>query len=143
MWLNRLPCQCLSTEHHPNQFLREYVTLMERRGIEIHLLRLPTDNPCTVMAALSIDRSGSGPAAVLGMGADLEPTNAAFKAMIELGQLRPAIIHDWLTDNLADLEEWSWSEAADLFSASLKSEGVGWYTRGKMLVAVRAWGIVR
>ena len=58
-------------------------------------------------------------------------------------QLRPAIIHDWITDNLDDLDEWTWSQAAGLFSASLKSEGVGWYTRGKMVGAVRAWGIVR
>jgi len=61
----------------------------------------------------------------------------------EHNQLRSSIIHDWITDNLEKLPDWTWAMAAALFSASLKTEGVSWYTRSKMVGAVRAWGVVR
>lgn len=55
-------------------------------------------------------------------------------------QLRPSIVHDWLCEHMQP--PWDWALAADLFSASLKAEGVGRVRRTAMVSAVRFFGLV-
>lgn len=49
---------------------------------------------------------------------------------------RPAVLHDWLYC----LHESTRSQADELFLEALEAEGVGWFTRRTMWLAVRAWG---
>ncbi|MEO8025228.1 MAG: YcaO-like family protein [Bryobacteraceae bacterium] len=63
-------------------------------GIETRVWRLPSDQPAAIMMAASIDRSGNGPAAVVGLGCHLDPAIAARKALFELCQVRPGVPKD-------------------------------------------------
>lgn len=49
---------------------------------------------------------------------------------------RPAVLHDFLYC----LKQGARSEADALFLEALETEGVGWFTRRTMWLAVRAWG---
>jgi ribosomal protein S12 methylthiotransferase accessory factor len=60
-----------------------------RRGVSIDVHRLPTDTLATVM--LAVGWSDMAPAAVVGLGADLDPLSAARRAVLEVAQVRPAL----------------------------------------------------
>lgn len=57
-------------------------------GIEVVVVNITTDLPIHVMMAISIDRGGGGPTAVIGLGADLNPRIAVEKALLETCQGR-------------------------------------------------------
>jgi ribosomal protein S12 methylthiotransferase accessory factor len=57
-------------------------------GIEVVVVHLTTDLPIHVMMAIAIDRGRGGPAAVIGLGADLSPRIAVEKALLEVCQGR-------------------------------------------------------
>jgi ribosomal protein S12 methylthiotransferase accessory factor len=44
-----------------------------------------------VVVALAVQEEGDGPAAVVGLGCDLDPARACLKAALEIGQIRPAL----------------------------------------------------
>jgi ribosomal protein S12 methylthiotransferase accessory factor len=58
-------------------------------GIELIVVNLTTDLPVHVMMAIAINRDAVGPAAVIGLGASLNPVLAVEKALCEVCQGRP------------------------------------------------------
>lgn len=86
-WLNRLPVPEVAfadgggmagrIRHHYRRF-----------GIEIRAFDMTTDIRVPVIMALAIDRSGSGPAVVVGLGCHLRPAIALDKALMEICQMR-------------------------------------------------------
>ena len=91
-WLNQLPCEHVDPWQHPDKDVIELCKAYRRRNIEIHLHKLPTDHPCTVFMALGVQtHKAEEPTVVVGLGADLDLSRAARKAILEVGQIRPAL----------------------------------------------------
>jgi ribosomal protein S12 methylthiotransferase accessory factor len=91
-WLNRLPVRVLDTATHPDLQVRDLAAIYRRRGVRLALYLLPTDNPVAVVMGVAFQDGGfGGPAATVGLGADLDPAAAARKAVLEVGQVRPAL----------------------------------------------------
>lgn len=87
-WMNRLPAprvDCGALGGLSQTIIRHY----RRSGIEVVVFHLATDIPIPVMMAMAIDRSGRGPAAVAGLGCDLNPAQAIRKSLLELCQVHP------------------------------------------------------
>lgn len=95
-WMNRLPCACVDPGTHPDRDVRDFCEAYRRRSVELRLFKLPTDHPCHVFAALALQTQPvreDTPAAVVGLGADMDIQRAAKKALLEIGQVRPALRH--------------------------------------------------
>jgi ribosomal protein S12 methylthiotransferase accessory factor len=91
-WFNQLPCAAADPSTHPDAAFRRLYHAYRRRGVALSLHRLPSDHPVHVFLALAIDAAAAdGPAAVVGLGADLDAARAAMKAALEVGQVRPAL----------------------------------------------------
>jgi ribosomal protein S12 methylthiotransferase accessory factor len=90
-WCHRLPGRPHDASRHPDAAVRELAALYGRRGVELALIELTTDHPVAVFMAITFQRDGDGPSAVVGLGADLEPATAARKAALEVGQVRPSV----------------------------------------------------
>jgi ribosomal protein S12 methylthiotransferase accessory factor len=91
-WLNRLPGRCYEALKHPDQSVRDVARLYRRRGVQIALIEVPVDHPISVFAAIALQEGGlGGPAAIVGLGADLDPRLAARQAVLEVAQVRPAL----------------------------------------------------
>lgn len=91
-WLNLLPARRVDPRTHPDSETVGICSAYQRRGVTIELFRLPTDHPCCVYLALAVsERSDNGPAAITGLGADMSPAIAARRAILEVGQVRPAL----------------------------------------------------
>ena len=101
-WFNQLSCTEVNPEKHPDGEIRRLSRSYARRGVALHLYKLPTDHPVHVFMGLALDATATdGPAAVAGLGADLHPARAAAKAVLEVGQGRPA-----LRMRLRDAQAW-------------------------------------
>ncbi|MFN2606682.1 MAG: YcaO-like family protein [Acidimicrobiales bacterium] len=90
-WMNRLPVTAVDPATHPDPDVVGLWRGYDRRRVRLSLFRLPTDHPAHVFMALAVDEGDDGPAAVIGMGADLDPARAAAKAALEVAQIRPAL----------------------------------------------------
>jgi ribosomal protein S12 methylthiotransferase accessory factor len=90
-WMNRLPTRRVDPSGHPDHDVADLCGAYARRGVAVELYLLPSDHPCKVFLALGVQERGDGPAVVAGLGADLDPGRAARKAILELGQVRPAL----------------------------------------------------
>jgi ribosomal protein S12 methylthiotransferase accessory factor len=90
-WLNSLPGIRLDPTSHPDPDVRHLAHAYRRRGVELHLTRLPVDHPVHVILCVALEEQDRLPSAVIGLGADLNPARAARKAVLEVGQVRPAI----------------------------------------------------
>jgi ribosomal protein S12 methylthiotransferase accessory factor len=90
-WSNRLPCTRIDPRAHPDEDIRWCCASYQRRGVTVHLARLPVDHPVHVILAFAVDSARHAPAVVVGLGADLSPARAARKAVLEIGQVRPAL----------------------------------------------------
>jgi ribosomal protein S12 methylthiotransferase accessory factor len=95
-WFHRRPGTRIDprTLNHPT--VATLTEAYQRRMISLELYRLPTDvTAVSVYAAIAVQHSdravGRGPAAVVGLGADLEDRDAAAKAVLEIAQVRPAL----------------------------------------------------
>jgi ribosomal protein S12 methylthiotransferase accessory factor len=75
----------------PNEDIQQFLLTYKRRGVELSLFKLPTDSPCSIFLAIGIQKTGEGPYAVIGLGADFDPQKAAQSALLEVGQVRPAL----------------------------------------------------
>jgi bacteriocin biosynthesis cyclodehydratase domain-containing protein len=88
-WMNRLPGERVDPLDHPDRRLVRLCGDYRRCGVELELYRLASDHPCHVFLALGIQRTGGdGPAAAVGLGCDLDPSRAARRAILEVGQAR-------------------------------------------------------
>ncbi|KAB7741885.1 TOMM precursor leader peptide-binding protein [Nostocoides sp. F2B08] len=89
-WYNRLSGTLHDAMTHPDDDVRTLARLWQRRGLVLDLIRLPTDHPVSVfMGVLRPHDPTQVPAAVVGLGADIDPLTAARKAALEVGQVRP------------------------------------------------------
>lgn len=92
-WLHQLPGKVYDATQHPDPEVRMLVESYARRGVKIALISLPTDHPVSVFAGLALQESWElrGPAVTVGLGAHLDPQEAARQAAIEVAQVRPAL----------------------------------------------------
>lgn len=90
-WLTRLPADRVDVSDHPDADVRTLQAAYARRSVALELYRLPTDHPCHVFMGIGVAEDGREPAAVVGLGADLDPGRAALGALLEVGQVRPAL----------------------------------------------------
>ncbi|MCB0212715.1 MAG: TOMM precursor leader peptide-binding protein [Anaerolineae bacterium] len=90
-WLNRLPGRHIDISDHPDPKLVELCEFYWQQQVTIHVIQLPTDQPCFVFMALAVQRDGSGPAGVVGLGADIDPARAARQAVLETVQTRAGV----------------------------------------------------
>lgn len=90
-WFNRLAGHTYDASTHPDADVRHLAALYRRRSIDLALIELPTDHPYRVVVGIALLREGEGPAAVVGLGADIDVATAARKAAMEVGQVRPSL----------------------------------------------------
>jgi len=88
-WMNRLPVPELdySGLGGPCGIVRDHYA---RNGVQARAFLLATDLPVYAVMAIGVDRTGKGPAAVVGLGCDLDAEIALRKALFEVCQVRPA-----------------------------------------------------
>ncbi|MEO7588809.1 MAG: TOMM precursor leader peptide-binding protein [Arachnia sp.] len=88
-WAHRLPGRRSPAASVPDEDVRRIADSYARRGVRIDVHRLPTDAAaCVVMA---VGWSEEAPAVVVGLGAGMDPVRAARGAVLEVGQVRPAL----------------------------------------------------
>ena len=91
-WLLRLAGARADISEMPCERSRRLAESYRRRGVEIELYRLSHDLPVPVFAAFGIAQSKDiEPAIVVGLGADFDAVAAARSAIMEVGQVRPAL----------------------------------------------------
>ena len=90
-WHNELPCKKIAPLTHPSSDVIDFCRAYEKAGVEIQLYLLPTDTPCYVFMAIAVQISGDGPRIVSGLGAGFSAAKAARSAILEVGQVRPAL----------------------------------------------------
>jgi ribosomal protein S12 methylthiotransferase accessory factor len=88
-WSHRLAGVRSAAATVPDAETRSVAAAYARRGVTIDVHRLPVDSAATVV--LAVGWSEDRPAAVVGLGADLDPVVAARRAVLEVGQVRPAL----------------------------------------------------
>ena len=87
-WMNRLPAA--EVEYGADGGLSSSIRAhYSRFGVELKIFHISTDLPAYVMMAIALDRTGDGPAALVGLGCHLDPGVAVLKASMEICQLRP------------------------------------------------------
>jgi ribosomal protein S12 methylthiotransferase accessory factor len=86
-WMNRLPLPALVIAG-ADSLLDEMIAHYASFGIEIRIIDCSLDLAPYVMMAMSIDRSGNGPAVMVGLGCSLDPVRAVEKALFEIAQVR-------------------------------------------------------
>jgi ribosomal protein S12 methylthiotransferase accessory factor len=57
-----------------------------RYGVKLRVFRMYSDIAAHTMLAVALDQTGSGPAAVIGLGCDASPSRALLKALFEICQ---------------------------------------------------------
>jgi ribosomal protein S12 methylthiotransferase accessory factor len=90
-WLARLPAPRIDfdgSDGIATEISRHY----ERFGIEVIAFDVTTDLDIPVVMAIGFDRSGGLPAAVVGLGCDLDPSSALDRAMMEVVQVRTGLV---------------------------------------------------
>jgi len=85
-WLNRLPVPELDFAD-VGGITREIRSTYERWGAEVRAFRLASDLPVSVVMAVVMDRTGEGPAAMIGLGCEMDCPLALQKSLFEICQL--------------------------------------------------------
>lgn len=85
-WMNRLTVPEIDYSNVQGA-IAEIQSSYKRSGIEIKAFQLATDMPVCAVMALALDHTGAGPAAIIGLGCDLRPSEALRKAIFEIGQM--------------------------------------------------------
>ena len=88
-WMGRMPGQEVLGLSRLSGPVGAIVRHYDRYGIDIRVVEITTDIPIHVMMGIAIDRSGDGPAAVVGLGCSLDPFYAIQSAVYEVCQARP------------------------------------------------------
>lgn len=86
-WYNRLTHPGIALEGINDAFVDQMLSAYARRGRDIHLLDLTTDNGIPAVVALS-SLKDTGGRILMGFGAHADPRIAAERALTELNQLR-------------------------------------------------------
>lgn len=87
-WMNRIPAPRVDFSSLSG-ITRAIQVHYQRFGIETLVFNMATDLPIYVMMGITIDRTGHGPAAIVGLGCSLNPITALTKALLEVCQVRP------------------------------------------------------
>jgi ribosomal protein S12 methylthiotransferase accessory factor len=87
-WMNKLPAPQVDFSETPG-ICRSIRDHYHGFGIETLAFNMTTDLGIYVMLGMTIDRSGHGPAVVVGLGCSLNPVAALTKALLEVCQVRP------------------------------------------------------
>jgi ribosomal protein S12 methylthiotransferase accessory factor len=100
-WMNRLPAPEVDFSNASGLAcsIREHYAPF---GVEIHVFNVSTDLPAYVMMGLAVDRTGKGPAALVGLGCHFNPQVAITKALLEVCQIRPGEIQRYRQDRPAE-----------------------------------------
>ncbi len=88
-WAHRLETRPIAAASVPDPDVATIAGLYARRGVRIDVHLLPTD--CTAVVAMAVGWSAGEPAVVVGLGASQDPLRAARSAVLEVGQVRPAL----------------------------------------------------
>ncbi len=88
-WMNRLPAPHVDYSGIGGIAARIH-SHYARFGVDALVFDLTTDIGVPVMMAMAVDRSGDGPAVVVGLGCHLNPAVALKKALMEVCQVRPS-----------------------------------------------------
>jgi len=105
-WMNRLPVPALDYSRLGDScgIIRDYYA---RYGVEARAFLLATDLPLYAVMAIGLDRSPSGPAAVVGLGCALKPETALRRALFEICQVRPTERKKFASGDAAKINAYS------------------------------------
>lgn len=82
-WLNQIPAKKIDLSSFKEDRFQILQDTANRYGLEIHLLYLQTDMPVHTVCSIVIDRSGVGPALVIGAKSGLVLSDVAYDAFGE------------------------------------------------------------
>ncbi|HXU35899.1 MAG TPA: YcaO-like family protein [Blastocatellia bacterium] len=87
-WMNKLPAP--EVDFSESKGLAGNIKAhYAQHGIEIRVFNVSTDIPIYVMMAMALDKTGEGPAALVGLGCHLDPQVALMKSLLEICQVHP------------------------------------------------------
>jgi ribosomal protein S12 methylthiotransferase accessory factor len=89
-WMNRLPAPELQLPKD-DPMISAITAHYRRFDVETRIFNITTDLPMCAMMAVTLDRSGNGPAAVFALGCNLDPRRAVIKSLFEMCQVRPGV----------------------------------------------------
>jgi ribosomal protein S12 methylthiotransferase accessory factor len=87
-WMNKLPAPEVDFTG-ANDLAQSIKSHYARHGAEIRVFNVSTDIPAYVMMAMALDKTGEGPAVLVGLGCHLDPQVALNKSLFEICQVRP------------------------------------------------------
>ncbi|MFA7319794.1 MAG: YcaO-like family protein [Parcubacteria group bacterium] len=106
-YLNKISPLVIDFEHLSFQDtdLEKVFKMFRRYHLEAYLLKLPTDFSVPVVSAIILDKSGQGPAFVIGNSAKLDLKSAILGALTEALSIRLSLRRDWETKKVSPLPE--------------------------------------
>ena len=104
-WLNRLATKHINYNDYPNEHVQRIISAIKKQGLELHVIKFPTDHCVNVFGAILLDfkKASSGPIASFGLGAALSGKLAVAKAIFEVVQVR-TILYQFF-ENYPHLEQ--------------------------------------
>ncbi len=96
-YLNKLSPPVLDFEHlsFQDEDLEKVYKMFKRYGLEVYLVKLPTDFSASIVSAIILDRSGNGPAFAIGNSAKLDLKSAILGALTEAFSIRMYLKKNW------------------------------------------------
>ncbi len=87
-WMNKLPAPEVDFSAS-NGLARSIKEHYAQHETEIRVFNVSTNIPIFVMMAVALDKSGTGPAVLVGLGCHLDPQVALIKSLLEICQVHP------------------------------------------------------
>jgi len=91
-WMNKLPAPQIDYSEMGG-LAASIGAHYEKFGTEVRVYNVSTDLPIYVMMAIALDRTGQGPAGLVGLGCHLDPRVAVLKSLFEICQIHPGEVH--------------------------------------------------
>jgi len=89
-WMCKLPMPQVNLDSIQNKYIIDIVKMYERRNVEICINALILDTRVPTFMAIALDKK-KGPAAVVGLSSHPNPEIGIYKALLEIGQIRPQL----------------------------------------------------
>jgi ribosomal protein S12 methylthiotransferase accessory factor len=96
-WMNKLPAPQVDFSGLSG-LAASIKTHYEAFGTEVRVFNVSTDLPIYVMMAIGLDMKGQGPAAMVGLGCNLDPRVALLKSLLEVCQMHPGEVQRFKND---------------------------------------------
>jgi ribosomal protein S12 methylthiotransferase accessory factor len=87
-WMNKLPAPEVDF-NGANDLARSIKAHYAHYGTEVRVFNVSTDIPVYVMMAMALDKTGEGPAVLVGLGCHLDPQVALNRSLLEVCQVHP------------------------------------------------------